>query len=89
MNDYLVIELGTGDKIFSTIDVKEVNKVGLAISPRKDNKRDIGAKFNHPEGTTLNDLEPLVFIVSDNVKSFEALRDQINDIIHLLNNKTN
>ncbi|MCG9533960.1 hypothetical protein [Providencia huaxiensis] len=89
MNDYLVIELGTGDKVFSTIDVKEVNKVGLAISPRQDRKRDIGVKFNHPEGTTLNDLEPLVFIVSDNVKSFEALRDQINDIIHLLNNKTN
>ena len=89
MNDYLLIELGTGDKAFSTIDVKEVNKVGLAISRRQDNKRDIGVKFNHPEGTTLNDLEPLVFIVSDNVKSFEALRDQINDIINLLNNKTN
>lgn len=89
MDNFLVIELGVGDKVFSTIDVKEVNKVGLAISPRKDSKREIGIKFNNPEGTTLNDLEPFVFIVSDNVKSFEALRDQLNDIIDLLNSKTN
>lgn len=89
VNDYLLIELGRGDKIFSTIDIKGENKVGLAISPRQDNKRDIGVKFNYKNGTTLADLDPLVLITTDNVKSFEALRDQLSDIIELLNSKTN
>lgn len=86
-HDCLVIEIGNGDKIFSTIDIKNDNKAGLVISPRKDCKRDIGAKFNYPEGTDIHDLDPLVLILTNNVKSLEALRDQINDTIKLLNDK--
>lgn len=86
-HDCLVIRIGNGDKIFSTIDIKNDNKVGIAISPRKDCKRDVGVKFNYPEETGIRDIDPLLLIVTNNVKSLDALRDQINDTIKLLNDK--
>ncbi|WP_265524694.1 hypothetical protein, partial [Providencia rustigianii] len=67
-HDYLAIEIGVGDKVFSTVDIENDSKVGLVISPRKDYKRDIGVKFDYPDGTDIQDLEPLVLITTNNVK---------------------
>ncbi|HCR3184429.1 TPA: hypothetical protein ON424_002424 [Morganella morganii] len=85
-NKCVVIEIGAGDKVFSTIDYKDEQCVGLSISERKDNNRDIGNKFTYPEGTTIGDLEPII-VVTQNINSLIALRDQVDDVIALLKSK--
>ena len=86
-NKCVVIEIGAGDKVFSTIDYKDEQCVGLSISERKDSNRDIGNKFTYPEGTIIGDLEPIVVVVTKNINSLVALRRQIDDVISLLKSK--
>ncbi|EMO4163780.1 hypothetical protein [Morganella morganii] len=86
-NKCVVIEIGAGDKVFSTLDYKDEQCVGLSISERKDNNRDIGNKFTYPEGTTIGDLEPIIVVVTQNINSLISLRDQVDDVIALLKSK--
>lgn len=65
-------------KMNNVLDYQYLNeKITIVIS-----------EINSPtEGTTIGDLEPIIVVVTQNINSLIALRDQVDDVIALLKSK--